>query len=321
MQNRSYSPSKQVTDAGRPLEFLEIRYPPDLAAHAYRYRQGDQPITRLHRHQSIELGLCLCGSGVFIIEGKTFSYHAGDLCVISEAEGHLASSAPGSSSDWIFLNFDPRALCAETLRPDQLDTSRLCGPGFCNIFPGEQCPPLAEAIQAFLREFEEKREGYPAAVRALGAWMLVLLHRLPTGTPEIPAGKTADGASPPERRAILQRLEPALEAIARNYMAPLGLEDLARGCNLSAPHFRRLFREALGCAPLEYLIRWRVRMAAALLTGSLPPGETDQAAGISDLALRCGFNSLSAFNRHFKRLTGDAPRDFRRRPAADRRFS
>ena len=60
----------------------------------------------------------------------------------------------------------------------------------------------------------------------------------------------------------MRRLTPALELIAQRYRAPLGLADLAACCNISVPHFRRLFREGFGCAPLEYLIRWRVRMAA-----------------------------------------------------------
>lgn len=310
--------------------FQAIAYPPGLAALGYRYTQPDRPIVCLHRHQSVELGLCLAGSGIFIIENKTFSYRQGDVCIISETEAHLASSAPGSSSEWIFLNFEPRALCAGLLRPDQFDTAALGGVEFRNLLPGAHCPELAAAIEAFLREFEQKRDGYEAALRALGAWLLILLQRLPHADADRCSGRgrsakkkrtrakaaKANPATPAQalrRREVLGRLQPAVEIIAQSYRLPLGVADLARGCHLSVPHFRRLFQEGFGCAPLEYLIRWRVRMAAALLRGQATPRpeQSEPMAGIADLALLCGFNSLSAFNRHFKRLTGSSPRTFR----------
>src|SRR5262249_19578327 len=73
---------------------------------------------------------------------------------------------------------------------------------------------------------------------------------------------------------------------------------------LSQFHFLRLFANALGVTPHQYLVRSRLRHAARLLADS------DRA--ITDVALDVGFGDLSNFVRTFHRAAGASPRRFRR---------
>jgi AraC-like DNA-binding protein len=90
---------------------------------------------------------------------------------------------------------------------------------------------------------------------------------------------------------------------------PVGLEDVARQAGLSPFHFLRVFRDAIGVTPHQYLVRLRLREAARLLAeGSMP---------VTQVALEVGFQDLSNFVRTFKRAAGVPPARFsKRRPAA-----
>jgi AraC-like DNA-binding protein len=83
------------------------------------------------------------------------------------------------------------------------------------------------------------------------------------------------------------------------------LSSLAREARLSPYHFLRTFEELTGLTPHKYLLRTRLREAAARLASE--PGK------ILDLALDCGFNDISNFNHAFRAEFGVSPRVFRRK--------
>ena len=90
--------------------------------------------------------------------------------------------------------------------------------------------------------------------------------------------------------------------IQDNLASDLSLDAIAQEAGLSCYHFARLFTEAFGIAPHQYVIQARVERAKLLITQSrLPLGEVAQHVGFSD---------QSHFTRHFKRLVGVTPRAF-----------
>jgi transcriptional regulator GlxA family with amidase domain len=86
------------------------------------------------------------------------------------------------------------------------------------------------------------------------------------------------------------------------------LDSLARAAGLSPFHFVRTFQQLTGVSPHQYVMRARLREAAARLV--------DESAKVLDIALDCGFGDASNFNHAFKREFGVSPRAFRlaRRP-------
>ena len=75
---------------------------------------------------------------------------------------------------------------------------------------------------------------------------------------------------------------------------------------MSEVSFYRHFKNATGQTPVEYLINLRLNMAVELL-------QTAPEAGVSDIAMRSGFNDSSYFARLFRRKFGISPRQFRNR--------
>jgi AraC family transcriptional regulator len=115
-------------------------------------------------------------------------------------------------------------------------------------------------------------------------------------------------ASPRERR---RAVETALW-IEANAAGEIDLEAAARYAGLSAFHFLRIFRNALGVTPHQYLVRSRLKRAAKLLAQEDMP--------VTEVALDVGFADLSNFVRTFGRAAGVSPRGFRQAAKGKRKI-
>ncbi len=97
----------------------------------------------------------------------------------------------------------------------------------------------------------------------------------------------------------------AKEFIDKNQGDDLSLATVARAVNTSTFYFCKMFKKATGLTFTEYLGRVRVEKAKSFL---LNPH-----VRVSEVAFEVGFQSLSQFNRVFKRITGLAPTEYRQR--------
>jgi len=82
------------------------------------------------------------------------------------------------------------------------------------------------------------------------------------------------------------------------------LRALAERAGMSRTTFAQRFKAAVGAAPMEYLTRWRMLLAADKLANSGEP--------VSAIALALGYDSDSAFSTAFKRVMGRSPRRYGR---------
>ena len=83
------------------------------------------------------------------------------------------------------------------------------------------------------------------------------------------------------------------------------LEDLAKIAGMSRFYFCRVFKEAIGSTPHQFVIRRRVERAKSLLRKSL--------LSIAEIAVVCGFANQDHLTRYFKRLMNVTPGVFRSR--------
>lgn len=83
----------------------------------------------------------------------------------------------------------------------------------------------------------------------------------------------------------------------------ISLADVAKAVNTSSFYFCKMFRKITGINFTDYLSRLRIERAKNLL---LNPN-----LRISEIAYEVGFQSLTHFNRVFKRILGQAPTDYR----------
>jgi AraC-like DNA-binding protein len=105
-----------------------------------------------------------------------------------------------------------------------------------------------------------------------------------------------------------EKEEPANMACARQFIEkhqaePLSLGRVAHAANISRHYFCKMFKKATGISFIDYLSRVRVEKSKALL---LNPNSR-----ISEAAFACGFQSMTNFNRAFRRIVGRSPTQFR----------
>ena len=95
--------------------------------------------------------------------------------------------------------------------------------------------------------------------------------------------------------------------VEKRYTDPeFALAEAARTAGLSVAHFSHLFHKKAGITFTRYVQSRRMEEAKRLLA------QTDRS--VTDICYACGFNSLTHFNRVFRRGTGGSPTGYRRRP-------
>lgn len=100
-----------------------------------------------------------------------------------------------------------------------------------------------------------------------------------------------------------KRIDKIISFINSNYTHYLKLNEVAEMANMNATAFCRFFKETTGKTFLQYVMDMRTGYACKLLT----IGDMD----ISQIAVECGFDSISHFNRTFKLLIYMTPTQYR----------
>jgi len=100
------------------------------------------------------------------------------------------------------------------------------------------------------------------------------------------------------------RLCRARDHLGDCYRERVTLENAAKQACLSPFHFNRVFAEAFGETPHEFVTRMRVEEAKKLLLAGN--------SSVTDICFDIGYESLGSFSARFRSLTGLSPSEFRR---------
>ena len=101
-------------------------------------------------------------------------------------------------------------------------------------------------------------------------------------------------------RARAQKVQ---EYIRRHYGQDLTLSLLAEQVNLVPTSLCHVFKQVTGQRVYDYILETRINHAARLLR--------ETTSEVKTIAYECGFSTLTNFNRHFKRLMGYTPTEYR----------
>jgi AraC family L-rhamnose operon transcriptional activator RhaR/AraC family L-rhamnose operon regulatory protein RhaS len=261
------------------------------------YQQDPQPACPAHRHQFSELVVVLAGSGIHVIEEEEYPVSKHDIFVITDDSWHTYRDL----NNLVLANviFDP-----VELEMAHWDVRAL--PGYHGMFEPSgkerhgfhsrlKLNDLAfETIKALVNklkaELAERNPGFELMAKSIFAEIVIFLSRC---------------YSRPQMRisASLQRVEGVIKYIEENYSEDINIDSLAKVAYMSRRNLGRVFREAIGQSPIEYLIRVRVTHSLELLR--------NPDFSITDVAFRVGFNDSNYFSRQFKKTTGQTPREFR----------
>ena len=106
-----------------------------------------------------------------------------------------------------------------------------------------------------------------------------------------------------ETQSESRRVQKVQKYVRDHYNEEIRLKDLAKMVGMTSVAFSRFFRQRTGRTLSEYIIEQRLGHAARLLV--------DSTQTVAEICFDCGFNTLSNFNRLFKRSKGCTPKVFR----------
>lgn len=98
-------------------------------------------------------------------------------------------------------------------------------------------------------------------------------------------------------------IKEALSFIEQNFQNNISIEDIAKVCGLNRSYFGKIFKDALGKSPQEFLLHYRMIKAAELL-------KLTQLT-IGDISKAVGYENQLHFSRAFKNVYGNSPREWR----------
>lgn len=98
-------------------------------------------------------------------------------------------------------------------------------------------------------------------------------------------------------------IKEALAFMEQNFQNDISVEDIAATCGLNRSYFGKIFKEALGKTPQEFLLSYRMIKAAELLKLT--------SLSIGDISNAVGYANQLHFSRAFKNLYGLPPREWR----------
>ncbi len=259
---------------------------------------GSYPTSGLHFHDCLEIGLCHSGSGVVLINGETFSFSEGDVTIIPNGVAHYHVGIAKSAGKWSWISALPVKLLAcfaESLGNLDLEKA-LVSPDSC-FFEAGKFPVIHAQTKALVEQLGLRDQLSSITVRAALAILISTIRRtrqVEQMRPDVRNGKSS---------SQLERIAPALNLIASAQDRFPSVAELAQACFTGIRSFQILFAKALGKTPLEYMIDFHISMAAAQLRSG--------SQKMNEISFKNGFNSLSSFNRLFKKRMGITPSLYR----------
>ena len=95
----------------------------------------------------------------------------------------------------------------------------------------------------------------------------------------------------------------ALAFIEQNFQNDITVEDIAEVCGLNRSYFGKIFKEAVGKSPQDFLLNYRMVKAAELLKLTK--------LSVGDISNAVGYDNQLHFSRAFKNIYGVSPKNWR----------
>ena len=250
---------------------------------------------------------------LLVLDGRLTAFHgnveqelkAGDLVLISpmHLHGYEVIQTEGASF------FDGHIIIEDEVLLHLFETE--------NLAFYSKSHPLNEALQPWIKELMEVLQDNPLRPTKVMLDVLHIIEAIHSYFKE-----TADQKGPAQQREPAYLIAKEIEKLMRKpnlieetpasfsdagESSGLGsnwLEEISRQLNISSRHCHRLFRQAYGMSPRQYLMILKQQEAMQLLASS---NET-----IENIAYRLGYVNVQSFSRQFAAWVGCTPGGFRK---------
>lgn len=251
---------------------------------------------KTHWHEHLQFYYFIGGEGVVGCGHNRFQVSTGSLAVINSNELHYLESLSDNLQYYV-IRIDPKFLFSNQV--DLIQTKYLAPLTqnlitFKNLIENDS--RVQDCITNILSEYNEKQTGYELAIKSSIYHLIVLLLR---GF----VSKVLTKEELDSKAHTLQYFHEVLQIIEEHYTDKIGLRELAAHVNISPCHFCRVFKCITGKTTTDYINGVRLKHAADFLK--------KQDDNITEIALKCGFDSVNYFSRLFRQYYHVSPTKFR----------
>ncbi|MFC0186574.1 AraC family transcriptional regulator [Pseudarcicella hirudinis] len=255
----------------------------------------------LHRHEEIQITWIQTGEGTLIADNNMHSFQSNEIFWLGANQPHIFKSAPEYFSPKskkrviaTVIFFNPNGQLASFFSLPEMGSIKRFLQQHTNGFkiPQENVTEIANKML----QIKNSKAGVEQLMYFVE--LLRIVGEMPLLTP------LSTGAQPQkfsEYEGL--RMSNIYNYIMQEYEKPITLEDAANIAHMTPHAFCRYFKKHTRHTFLSFLNEIRINEACKKLTNSTH-------TGIATVAYSCGFNSITNFNRIFKRVTGKSPSEY-----------
>lgn len=251
-----------------------------------------------HWHNDLEFTIILSGKMYYSINGKSYELKEGQAIFVNSAQMHFGYSCDYSECTFICIILNPLILSEISIIKESYiipictDTSHPC---FIFDPSIEWQKDFIESLIKIHEFCSDRKDGFQLQIMAnIYSILYSLYHNVKNSkhTQEYHYDKNLDS------------LHNMIGYIQRNYKNKITLKEIAASGNVCRSNACEIFQSILNKSPISYLIEYRINNSIKLLNNT--------SYTITEIALKCGFNSSSYFTEIFHKFLGCTPSQYRK---------
>lgn len=249
-----------------------------------------EPITKMHFHNCVEIGLLKDGHGSVYVGDKVYTLQAPAITIIPANTVHFSNASEGSLCHWSWFYVDVvRLLSNLPIKVnDEIKVYLNKNKDQCCIFDENNGSNALQILKLIENEMLYRQTHYRTAVRGLMSALFLCLMR-----------ENEQPINVFENEKPINNVALAAEYMSTHFADDLHMETLSQLCHISLSHFRREFKRVYGKSPQSFLENIRIEQACSLMYNSN--------LSITEIGIHVGFSSPSSFVRQFNKIHGIPP--------------
>lgn len=247
-----------------------------------------------HWHDCFEILYMLKGEAIQKINNHEFYARQGDVILVKSGDIHSTNCNGTTRTQILVIKFMPSIV---DIRYFKLDGSKYVAAFInkelksINNMNETSRVEMQNILCQIYREYTQQNKAFDLQIRGYIYELITLLVRNDVIT--IPDQTVRD--------YDIKRMAPVLQYMEQNYNQQLTLEDIADILHMNYSYVSKFFKKITGKTFKQYLDYIRICEADKQII--------DNVDYVYRIAQNCGFSSVQAFNRVYKRIRGYAPTD------------
>ncbi|KHJ37295.1 melibiose operon regulatory protein [Pedobacter glucosidilyticus] len=256
-----------------------------------------------HYHPELELHYNIAGEGVRFIGDNISNFIPGEIILLGENLPHAWRCNEAYYQNNTDLNIEGIVM---QFLPDCLGKTLLTLPETYQLLKLYEKAKSGMIIKGKARDKVADLMRNTAQAEGLDKIILLLsILKVLAETHEYEPIVNGQGSFYQSNESDTIRLNKVFNYTHSNYKKDITLEEIASISNLSVTSFCRYFKLMTKKTYYDFLIEIRISHACRLLVENKLPTEV--------ICFDCGFNNVSNFYRHFKKVTGMTPLDYKKK--------